>query len=249
MAEANILQQIIQKLGHLFNPPEVQAPDLPEESPNRIPTSINRSGSGFDVAYPNGQTIRVGEKDLGTVAGVNNYLKNNKIQGNSPVTEQKYTPGNVLKGFKNKIPEQKYLDLIMNSSKKYDIPPELIAAVIQQESGFNPNALNPGDATSGRDRGMVQINEKAFPNITDQQAFDPNFAIPFAAEKLAGDIDYFGGDINRGIAAYNVGRGGANVKGPEPFGGGPKGQRYIDNVSRNLDPSVIEALKILRSRE
>lgn len=127
--------------------------------------------------------------------------------------------------------------LIVDSANKFGVDPNLLAAVLFQESRYNPKAVG-GDPN---DRGIAQINSIAFPNVSSSQAFDPSFAIPFAAKKLADDIAYFE-DVNRGIAAYNVGRGGASIKGPEAFGGGPKGQKYINNVSRNLSEDLIKNL-------
>ena len=51
--------------------------------------------------------------------------------------------------------------------------------LVKCESNFDPKADN------GEDRGIVQINRKAWPNITDEQAFDVEFSLNFAAEKIA----------------------------------------------------------------
>lgn len=51
--------------------------------------------------------------------------------------------------------------------------------LVDCESDFDPKADN------GFDRGLVQINRKAWPEITDAQAFDPDFSLNWAAEKIA----------------------------------------------------------------
>lgn len=53
--------------------------------------------------------------------------------------------------------------------------------VIGCESHFNPNAV--GD--HGLSRGLVQIYGPAWPEITDQEALDPEFSTRFLAEKLS----------------------------------------------------------------
>lgn len=143
-----------------------------------------------------------------------------------------------LPGFMPQAPEQGILDLILSSAQQYGIHPSLLAALLFQESGFNPTQVNPYSP----DYGMAQINLPMHPGTTQEQAFNPGFAVPWAAQKLSGDIGYFGGDIGRGLAAYNVGRGGAGVAGQYPFGGGPLGQTYIDNVARNLAMELIKEL-------
>jgi hypothetical protein len=54
-----------------------------------------------------------------------------------------------------------------------------LANLVTSESQWNPNADN------GYDRGLVQINRKAWPEITDEQAFDPEFSLHFTAEKIS----------------------------------------------------------------
>jgi hypothetical protein len=52
--------------------------------------------------------------------------------------------------------------------------------VINCESSYNPRAL--GD--NGYSRGLVQIHSYYHPTVTDEMAYDPDFAIEFLAEKL-----------------------------------------------------------------
>ena len=59
-------------------------------------------------------------------------------------------------------------------------------AVIDCESGFNPNAV--GD--SGHSFGLVQIYLDYHPTVTKSQALDPDFAIEFLADKLSKNQGY-----------------------------------------------------------
>jgi soluble lytic murein transglycosylase-like protein len=136
-------------------------------------------------------------------------------------------------------PSAQIAPLIESAATQNKIPIQLLAALLNQESQFNPNVI--AGPTGNQDRGIAQINEQAFPNVSLSQALDPNFAIPFAAKLLRQNINSFGGDMNRGVAAYNVGPGGAAVNGPAAFGGGATGQNYLDNVIRNLSPELIKA--------
>jgi hypothetical protein len=146
-------------------------------------------------------------------------------------------------GLKQKAPPKEIKNQVMNVSKKYKVDPALISAMLWQESGYRPEAQN------GDDRGIAQINKKAHPEVSDKQAYNREFAVNWMAREMASLIKHFDGDISRAVAAYNVGRGGANVRGPEKFGGGPNGQTYINNVSRNLTDEAIARLGLKTSEK
>jgi hypothetical protein len=71
--------------------------------------------------------------------------------------------------------------LIATYSARYGVSASVMHTVIKCESMYNPRAL--GD--SGYSRGLVQIHSKYWPEVTDEMAYDPNFAIRFLAEKLS----------------------------------------------------------------
>lgn len=170
----------------------------------------------------------------------------------TPTSIPNPTSDDPFKGFKQKIPDE-YKPLILEYSQRKGIDPRIIASVLFQESGIQPigkekDNLNYDKAGKlvGRDRGIAQINSSAFPNVTDEQAYDPTFAIKFAIDTLTKNKKYLNDDLSQAIASYNVGLGGVknNLGQDTPFGGGPKGQTYIDNVVRNLDPELIKSLGI-----
>jgi len=169
------------------------------------------------------------------------------------------TPSPINNNFTGEIPgfsrmklkNQDIHNMIVESAKEHNIDPALVAGVLFQESGIKPNIEDrTGTLESGqryRDRGIAQINDIANPDITDEQARDPRFAIDFVARQLAGNLEHFGGDYNRALAAYNVGRGGAKSVGPTPSSLGPRGQDYLDRVSQNLSPELRKKYKIVTS--
>lgn len=145
-----------------------------------------------------------------------------------PVPQQEGRAG--VPGLSSTQVPMNILDIIRQEAQKQKLNEALLSALFFQESRFDPSVI--AGPQGNRDRGIAQINERAYPDVTDEQALDPNFAIPFAAQTLRGNIDYFGGDINRGVSAYNVGRGGASQD-------GPIGRTYLDNILRNLDPELL----------
>lgn len=66
-------------------------------------------------------------------------------------------------------------------AKRYGVQPLLMKRIIECESSFNPDAV--GD--NGTSFGLAQIHLPAHPDITKEQATNPDFAIEFMAKALA----------------------------------------------------------------
>lgn len=82
---------------------------------------------------------------------------------------------------------------------KYDISPTLLEAVVWQESRWNTGAVSPVGA-----RGLAQL----MPGTARQMGVDPhdpNANLEGGARYLRLQLDAFGGDIERALAAYNAG--------------------------------------------
>lgn len=168
----------------------------------------------------------------------------------SPARESTYSA--VFPGFQSNFAQEDYInDLILAEANRVGVHPSLLAALFTQESGrFRPDVIYGPEGFGPKgyaDYGLAQINEYWRPNVTREQAFDPYFAVRYGADVLKSGIDHFDGDINRGVASYNVGKGGANVQGDNRSGLGDKGQLYLDNVSRNLSDDLISELGLLPS--
>lgn len=171
----------------------------------------------------------------------------NQIPNISP-TPTNIGTGTTIAGFLRQPSGSKYYDLIVNSANNKKVNPALIAAGLFQESGIDPNAPdNYNRDENGNiistDRGLGQINDKAHPEITDAQARDPNFVIPWKAESTAKAMQIFPNDIHRAIVSYNLGTEGAkNSRGPYATGLGKYGQQYINRLAKNLTPEMISQL-------
>lgn len=76
------------------------------------------------------------------------------------------------------IPIEQKID---NIALAHNISTTTLYNLVRYESRLDPNADN------GQDRGIVQINREAWPEITDEQAFDPEWSLNWAAEKIAND--------------------------------------------------------------
>ncbi len=77
------------------------------------------------------------------------------------------------------------------------VPVNLLYALINHESGYNPNATGQVG-----ERGLAQINPPSFPNVSSSQAYHPVFALNFAAQKLRQRFNTYG-SWTAAVAAHN----------------------------------------------
>lgn len=84
---------------------------------------------------------------------------------------------------------------------KYDLSPALLEAVVWQESRWRSNARSPAGA-----RGLAQL----MPGTARQMGVDiddPDANLEGGARYLRMQLDTFGGDLEKALAAYNAGPG------------------------------------------
>jgi len=144
-----------------------------------------------------------------------------------------------LKGLKSSIPgllredceqflSQKYIPDINKAAEKYDVDPALIAAVIEQESSWNPNA----ESTAGA-QGLMQLMPGTATGMGVKDPFNAQQNIDGGTKYLKGLIDRYGGDVDRALAAYNAGPGAVDFYGTIP----PyeETQDYVTYVNSNYE--------------
>jgi len=88
---------------------------------------------------------------------------------------------------------------IAQLAAKYDISPALLEAVVWQESRWNERAVSPAGA-----RGLAQL----MPGTAAQMGVDPGDPtanLEGGARYLRMQLDAFGGDVEKALAAYNAG--------------------------------------------
>ena len=95
----------------------------------------------------------------------------------------------------------RYQAKIAELSARYNLSPSLLEALVWQESRWNENARSPVGA-----QGLAQL----MPGTARYLGVDPND--PFAnleggARYLREQLDRFGGDLEKALAAYNAGPG------------------------------------------
>jgi len=101
-------------------------------------------------------------------------------------------------------------DRLGELAAKYDLSPSLLEALIWQESRWHPEAVSPVGA-----RGLAQL----MPGTARQlgvDAADPHSNMEGGARYLRMQLDAFGGDLEKALAAYNAGPGPRRQGGRRP---------------------------------
>jgi soluble lytic murein transglycosylase-like protein len=103
------------------------------------------------------------------------------------------------------------------------VDPRFVKAIIQQESGFNPNATSPCGAM-----GMMQLMPDTARGLGVRNGYDAKENIMGGVKYIKQQLDAFGGDKEKALAAYNAGPGAV-----QKFGGVPpyaETQNYVKNI-------------------
>jgi soluble lytic murein transglycosylase-like protein len=116
-----------------------------------------------------------------------------------------------------------YDSLIADAAQRNGVDPALLKGLIRQESNFDPAARSGAGAT-----GLTQLMPGTAAGLGVSDPSDPAQAIEGGAKYLRQQLDRFGGDEAKALAAYNAGPGAV-----QRFGGVPpyaETQGYVQKV-------------------
>jgi soluble lytic murein transglycosylase-like protein len=103
-----------------------------------------------------------------------------------------------------------YDDQIAAAAATYGVDPALLKGLIRQESNFNPTATSSAGA-----QGLTQLMPSTAAALGVDPS-DPAQAIDGGARYLKEQLDRFGGDPAKALAAYNAGPGAVTAAGGVP---------------------------------
>jgi len=146
------------------------------------------------VAVAAGARADIYRKDEGDVIS----LSNNPSKGAVRVTRERPAPV----GPRDSSPERysRYDSWIRESATLYQIPEELVRAVIKVESDYDPRAVSRANA-----RGLMQLVPETAERMMVTDIFDPRQNIFGGVRYLRVLANLFNGDLELTVAGYNAG--------------------------------------------
>jgi soluble lytic murein transglycosylase-like protein len=118
--------------------------------------------------------------------------------------------------------QEEILRLINSHSRQYELDPLLVRAVVEIESGFEPEAVSTAGA-----QGLMQIMPETGKELGLSTPFNPDSNIEAGVRYLRQMIDEFG-SIPLALAAYNAGPNAVKrYSGIPPYN---ETQRYVQKV-------------------
>lgn len=133
----------------------------------------------------------------------------------------------------SKQPIEHFDASIRQAAQEFDLPRDLIGAVILAESGGDPSAVSPAGA-----RGLMQLMPETGEEMGMSDPFDPEANIRAGSKYLKRMLDLWDGDLKLALASYNAGP--ANVS---RYGGIPpfrETRTYVDRVLANFEQMSLD---------
>jgi len=210
------------------------------------PTSQHLTGQAADI-YGSASNMNKAASDLYAKAAAvfkqiifndRDYISGSYVADHMDHVHLGFKPGDGFDLFSGKIGAPPFIDFpgssdvvdqaIAAAAKKTGLPDTLIAAVMKQESGFNPFAGSYAGA-----QGLMQLMPDTARSLGVSNVYDPFQNAAGGAKYLKQQLAAFGGNLTLALAAYNAGPG--NV---QAYGGVPpfsETQHYVKIVQQYFE--------------
>ncbi len=125
------------------------------------------------------------------------------------------------------VPEVELAKMVLEYSQQAGVKPELIRAVIAEESGARPCAVSWKGA-----QGLMQLMPATSEQFGVKDPFDPRQNVEAGTKLLKQLLTKYKDDVSLALAAYNAGEGRVDKDGGVPQI--PETQNYISDIQTKL---------------
>lgn len=133
--------------------------------------------------------------------------------------------------------------LVARYSRRHDLPPALLRALIKTESDFNPVAVSRAGAI-----GLMQLMPQTALRLNVRNPYDPEQNVRGGSAYLRALLDHFEGNLALALGAYNAGV--SAVESYNALPPYPETRRFVQKVLRNyrryLEVSAAASRRSLR---
>lgn len=128
-----------------------------------------------------------------------------------------------------------YLAFLDQRADQYGVPRDVARAMVQQESGFNPNAVSPAGAM-----GLMQLMPATARELGVRNPMDPYENMDGGLRYAAQQMQKYG--VAGGLAAYNGGPGNWEKRGQNLNAMMPETQNYVNKIMANANGGEMNPL-------
>lgn len=172
-----------------------------------------------------------GSDMLGTPAGTTQNIYNDLFGGEAEKKSLMNEAGQATAQVGGSV--SRYDPIIREAAERYALNPNIIRAMMKQESGGDPHAVSHKGAG-----GLMQLMPATAAEVARQEGmanydrYDPRDNIMMGAAYMKQQMDKYGGDLSLALAAYNAGPGAVDKHGGIP----PykETQAYVAKISKTF---------------
>ena len=162
---------------------------------------------------------------LHRISAIENQFQSLMSYGNVPDKDFQKILDTSVKNTKNpnSVSRSEIDNLVSKYAERNGLDEDFVKAVINQESGFNPNATSKCGAM-----GLMQLMPSTAQGLGVTNAYDAEQNIEGGTKYLKGLMDRFGNDKSLALAAYNAGPGAVDkYDGVPPY---KETQNYVRSI-------------------